>query len=498
MMVACVGDAYVWALQDGATPRQIPLPAGHTNGNLLWMVQAFNILLLLQLGTSPVKWDGVAATFTVVTKLNPLDLSTNVIPNVDYGVSFANRMLYVDPNQRDRILMSDVLDYTSYDPVAAVFRINAGEADQIGAIVPYNNESVIVFMQHSIHLLSNFTIDPTQAIQQVVTRQVGLVPAPTNTRGRKAWAQVGGDILFLSNPGGIYRLSQVWESRVMGQPVPVSDLIQPLINDIRWDPTSSVGWTNAIVHGIYCYWALPFVNIPAFATTRGLLVYNTATGQFESLDTWPFLAGFNAAITDLIVTNYGAQRRLFAIEGINKSIRLLEEGTVDYDTSGVAHSIQDVMETRGFGWGSASGPGSLYGIQRQSGPGSEKRFDRLSIAMRTVNPSASVYAISDGFQEVKQLRATPITKSNTTFYTWGHKKFNPATDNALEPERQDYTGTTDSTTGMDAKTESLERMTIRKLGRWCAIRIINTQGSCDVVEISVEAREAKRNVRVAA
>ena len=105
----------------------------------------------------------------------------------------------------------------------------------------------------------------------------------------------------------------------------------------------------------------------------------------------------------------------------------------------------------------------------------------------------------DGFKEVKQLRATPITKSNTKFYTWGHKTFNPATDNSQEPYRQDYTGSTDSDTLIaNPKTESLERMTVRSIGRWCSIRVLNAQGKCDIVEVSIDGREVKRNVRVAA
>ena len=493
----------VRACQDSAVGpgKDLSIPSTHNlSTGPVWMVQAFDKLLLLQSGVVPLMWDGIAAGFVEITKSNPGDISTQLIPNVGYGISFQNRMLYVNPNMPDEIIMSDVLDYTSYDPVLAVFRINSGEHDQICAIAPYNNQSVVVFMAHSIHLLSNFTIDPTQAIQEVITTQFGLLPAIGAYRGRKAWCQVGGDIMFLSDNGGIYRVSQAWESRVMSQPVPVSDPIQPLIDGIDWNPDNVVGWTNVIAHGIYVYWTLGLKNWQPYTAAWVILVYNTSTGQFESIECVPTL---DYAFTDLFVTNYGNLRRLFVVEGQNGAnnpmIRLLDDGQTDYNIAGTMVPVQDVIETRGYGWGSASGPGSLYGIQRQSGPGSSKRFDRLSLTIRTQNPSASVYASSAGWKQDKLLRPTPIIKSNTKFYTWAHKTFNPATDDPTEPYRQDYTGTTDTDTGLlNPKTESLERMTIRTVGRWCSIKVINTQGSCDVVEVSVDARETKRNVRIAA
>src|SRR4030095_6406176 len=108
---------------------------------------------------------------------------------------------------KDTILMSDVLDYTSYDPVLSKFRINAGEADQITCIHAYGRASLLVFMTRSIHRFSNFSIDSALAVQEVVSDELGAV-------NREAVVQVGGDLIFLSR-SGFYRASPVFDNQTI-------------------------------------------------------------------------------------------------------------------------------------------------------------------------------------------------------------------------------------------------------------------------------------------
>jgi hypothetical protein len=468
-LMATVNNAYVHKFQDGVAPSTVSSP-GHSMTQPVWFVQAFEkVLLLRQAGLTPLVWTG-AENFIAITKSDPGDTSTLLIPNVAYGVPFQNRILYVFG--RDQIIMSDVLDYTSYDPVFSLFRINAGESDQIYAIVPYDRQSVVIFMQRSIHRLSNFTTDPELAEQELITDQMGMAIG-TAPFARKSIVQVGADHIFLSNPGGFFRLSEVYESRTMAQPIPISDKIQPLIDQINWNPVNGCGLIWGAVLGVYAYWGGVPIG-PDGAVRYVTLVYNTTTNEWESIDTrTPALALF----TDGFITNYNNQRRLFAVHGFARHVRLLDEGEpIDHDPSGDV-AVTDIIETRGYGMRSGSGPGGF------------KRFLRMSAALSTLNPSVTFTAISDGENEEKLLTLAPITKNPNKSYLWGR------TPIGGEAKKEDYFA---SDYTADPQTQSLERRLIRQTGRWCSIRISNTQGICDIHEVSVDAQEKQNVVRVAA
>src|SRR4030095_3416909 len=208
LLVAENDHSYVWLLEDGVAPKQIwiRVAGGDPIEESVWLVQAFDKMLLLRAGHIPLVWDpalgngdippGYAGGFREIVKSDPADTSTVIIPIfAGYGISFQNRMLYLIG--KDTIIMSDVLDYTSYDPVLASFRINAGESDQITCIHPYGKESIVIFKRNSVHQLSNFPTDPALAQQQVLSDELGAV-------AREAAVQVGGDIVFMSR-AGLYR-----------------------------------------------------------------------------------------------------------------------------------------------------------------------------------------------------------------------------------------------------------------------------------------------------
>jgi hypothetical protein len=392
---------------------------------------------------------------------------------------------------KDQILMSDVLDYTSYDPVLANFRINAGKSDSIVNIQPYSAESVLVFMAHSIHRLSNFTTDPNLARQEVVTNELGCV-------AREAAVQVGADCIFLSRTG-FYRVNQTFENQTISAPVPISDPISPLLEGINWDQIGFIGLMSMAMLGEYLYAAIPIGR----SYPRNILVYNTVSSMWESLDAWEDPDFYVQALR---VTLASGERRLFGLNNIGKSLYLMYEGVTDqtYNT----FPVNDIIETRGYG-------------MQQLGPQSVKGFKRAAVSVRTNHPSFYISAITDGYNEIKNLTpAGMITKDPSKFYTWGHKDF-VSGDDADEAKRQDYytgsettwvaqdmgnlfPGTIDLLPAVDPEmlggptTESLERRMIRQVGRWCSIRIDNRQGTCDVLGIAVEMEEKERVVRVAA
>jgi hypothetical protein len=491
MLIAEQGRSFVWELRYGQTPKQVPITGGGTaiGTQTVWFVQAFDKVLLLRGGLTPLEWDGLSYTvgFKPIVKFDPADTSTNLIPNVNYGIPFQNRILYVYGN--DQILMSDVLDYTSYDPLLANFRINAGEADRIISVHPYSKESVLVFMNRSIHRFSNFTIDPNLASQEIVSDELGTV-------GREAVVQVGADMIFLSRQG-FYRVNQVFDNQTVSAPVPISDLISPLLEGINWADIDNTGYASMEMLGDYCHMGVPIGrNFP-----RNLLLYNTVTSQWESLDAWE---DSNFFVNALRVTIFDGERRLFGINNVNHHVYLLYEGITDQ--TGVTNSVNDILETRGYL------TRNQYG--QQVGFDIWKRFDRLTLSIRTRNPSVSVNALTDGYNEIHQITLAPITKRTDRFYLFGVPFPYPLSSGPSIPYREDYyTGSETEWVGQDMSnllpgnidllpavdaemaggptTESMERRAMRVRGRWCSIRIENTQGYCAILGCSVDVSEVR-------
>jgi hypothetical protein len=127
--------------------------------------------------------------------------------------------------------------------------------------------------------------------------------------------------------------------------------------------------------------------------------------------------------------------------------------------------------------------------------------------------------VTDGFNEEKNLTPTALTKSRTRFYQHGHADFNVLTDDPNEQKRQDYSIIDlDNFVGDDFEDlpegpitfipgssppvignqqESLERFLVRSFGRWCALRVENNNGSCEVTSAGVESTSAMNTGKVA-
>jgi len=509
MLIATENEDYVWACQFGKDPFKVnidaTLPDPTTGINSVMFVQAFDKVLLLRLGNIPrLEWDGTGDTngdgiaeseFKAVVKS---DEGIEVIPNAAQGTTFANRILfYFDYNPgmpwRDQFIMTDVLDYSSYDPVLAVFRVNAGEAGSITSIVPYFRGSVVVFKSKSTHMVENFTIDPFQATQRMLNNRIGSV-------GAQGPIQVGHDLIFLSKPDGYYRLSQIVQEDISTQPVPISRPIQPIIDRLAWDLADFFACSAAL--GDYVYFAVPWRDHPGGFGCNAILVYNSVTDQWESAPDWWDDPTF--LINRLLVTLYDGGPRLFALDYTARRVSLLYDGVED-NINGQTRAVRDLIETRGYVAGNPAG---------------FKRFERAIVGIKTVNPAAVVTAISDGFNEEKELFT--ITKDQSKFYIHGHPPYDGSSQR--EAKREDYAvinpfdpnvstedfenlpvGPIDHIPPAPGvipdtveKQQSLERFQIRQNGRWCSLRIENTQGQCDVLGVAVDAIPAQEGTSVVA
>jgi len=536
MLVACINQSFVWALQHGKDPRKVGIaPIGSTHGTdnpvegqgvtgvttgaRVEFCQAFDKILMFRFPAGPsgtvaptLVWNGTSYPNPALADPNqqgfrPIRLSDEglriVPPYNGFGVPFQNRVLYYDsyvPSvpARNRIIMSDVLDYTSYDNILGVFRINAGESDSITSVFPYLAGSVVVFMRESVHLLENFTVDPFQSSQRLLNSRLG-------SEGSYGPLMVGGDIIFLARSGGFYRLSQIIsETNITATPIPVSRPIQPIIDRIEWK------WARYMATALlddYAYFALPLLNRMGGGAASHIVVLNTATNEWESApDSWA--GNFQVHINRLLVTLYNGAHRLYGLDYAASRIYLLYEGLLDEivpRADGVGSDsvpVRDVIETRGYVFNDPLG---------------FKRAERAVIAIRSWEPNVWVTALSDGFNEEKLIAA--ISKDRNQFYQHGHPPYDGS--NPKEPKRQDYSDQPSDYVQIEdfeelplgqintipetppgsfngIKQQSLERLSVRQIGRRCSLRIEGFSGQTDIVAVGVEAQVAQETARTVA
>ncbi len=455
-------------------PHVIGMPAGEELTGPCEFVQCFNKVLLFR-GPKfvPLEWDGKISTLT----FSPISQSSSEmeevgvdpIPNSTTGEMFANRLLV--PMGRDEIAVSDVLDYTRYDSVLSQFKVNSGTDEVITRIWPFTQNSVLVFKEHSIFLISNLYGDYSQnARLDQVNRQVGTI-------ARRSVASVGGDVFFLDRTG-VYRLTQVIQERLQTAAEPVSDPIARTMRRINWRAAHKAA---GVVWGVYYLLAVP---VDGAEENNVVLRFNTVSGQWEGYDE----AGWGLSVQNWLVTDYGNEKRLFAVDEVNRRVLLMDEGRSDL-IGGVEHAISDLLETRGYTMGIA--------VDR-------KQFRRVAVNVTTWNPNFRVEALTDGVAEMTVLEPEG-RRDRAKYRTHGVPDYDVtnANDDQLRLGREDYSVVPKGPAGvlcqeglyLGVEADALERYAPRMAGRWMSLRVTNAQGTMAVRGVQVEGVEAERSTR---
>jgi hypothetical protein len=507
ILVAEKNASYVTVLAYGKDPVQINMSGGNsfTTTDGVEFVQCFDKVVALRrpaLARPIMMWDGQPAGTGHSGTFDPMALSTfgrKLVPqNSWWGQPFKDRIIYYsayrpDLPWRDQLIVSDVGDPTSYDDVFGVYRINSGQSDLIVRVWPYFRNGIVIFKAKTLHFLSKFTLDPTAAVQQPFSVNRGAV-------GARSMVEVGNDVMFLSEPGGIYRLTEIIQEKISTEPAPASEGIQPIIDRINWPAAKSLspGGACSATVDVYTFFGVPLDGAPA---NNAVIVYNNGTRQWEGLDTW---LDPNFQFHAFHVATYGDARRLYAVDYKTGTFYLMYEGLAD-ETAGSINEIEDLIETRGYA---------------MNDPNGFKRFHRTQIGLNLQNAEVFVTAISDGYNEEKVITEEPITKSRLKFYPHGHDDFDPETGDPDEQLRKDYS-TSDfgaaATQDFEALPEgeiweipgtplplagplqqSLERMALRQNGRWVSLRIENSNGRCHVLSVGVDGTPVLETVRAVA
>jgi hypothetical protein len=510
MLVAEANQTFVWQLQYNTAPVKINLNAGEgdTGAGGVEFCQAFDKVLLLRRPNATgimLMWDGFPAgpgppvhtgTFDRVQSFFDPTSGLNGVVTTWFAEPFENRVLYYfvngTLNWRTQFNASDILDPSSYDDIYGAFRVSAAQSDQLTRLIGWQKGTLLAFMQHSIYVVENFTVDPTQTTQRVLSTKVGNV-------GNKVPVLVGSEVFFLSDPGGFYKVSQVIQDQIGYEPVPISRSIQPIIDRIDFGRpdffgTDFAGCSEAL--GDYCFFAVPLLDLPGIPNSganNAVLVYNTVTSEWESAPDWWDDANFR--IDRLHVTRYAGARRLFGLDYTAKKIYLMYEGQLDY-INGNSLTVKDVIETRGYVAGD---------------PSAFKRFERLILGIRTLQPDITVTAVSDGVDE--ELELATITKNGEESYVHGRgptyfPKLEDYTIGAVNFVAQDFESLpvgdisvlppVNTAAVSLLKQQSLERFPIGQVGRWCSIRVENASGEADVLGIAIEGIPIQEGVKVIA
>jgi len=329
-------------------PVFIPLPMGEHLTAKVRFVQCFEKVLMLRgSGAATLEWkpandfnEGLGSweSITMTDSRNSDDDNsygdgTTQIPDSAGGCLMGNRLFLIVG--RDEIVVSDILDYTRYNEATQRFKINQGSDDYIVRLVPWNETTMIVFMNQSVHLLYNVGGDLSEVASDILTAERGLVSA-------EAVFAAGKDVGFLSDDG-VWTIGQVLDNKLQAGAVALSAPIEPWIKRINWHYAGDV---CAVTHDEKTYLAVPFDGAKI---NNVLLVFDwhkrawAGRWTFDGMDVLSF---FKA--------DRGGRRRLFILNGHNLAtlefkgaVYLAGNGFAD-DIYGVQADIADSLTTRAY------------------------------------------------------------------------------------------------------------------------------------------------------
>ena len=294
--------------------------------------------IIAQRVQSALVWDGdLNNDFVRVQQgSHPVGVTLSRLPSTSTA-TYLNNTLIVARN-RDELLISDVFDAETYDPVSKSFRANAGSNDYIVALHPYAEGQVVVFCRKSIWLATpafaadGVTLDAGASSLQLLTNEVGC-------SARRSIATAGVFVFFLSD-NGVYRLDNQFDLKLRGSTQTLSDPIADLVGGIN---APAAYLSNGIYFGNRYYLALP---LGTSTQPNSLFAFNMLNQQWETRDTYGF------SIDRLLVSDYGTERRLFAATATGKLFLLDEqESGADDTASGLGTSnVSGLLLTRRYGF----------------------------------------------------------------------------------------------------------------------------------------------------
>jgi len=465
----------VFAMREDTYPVKIGLPVGQSLVGAVVFEQVFQHVLMGRGIAKTLTWDGdLTGQFNF---LPAPTLPTIAIPDTRVMLAVADRLLVV--HNRDRVAVSDILEFNQYDAALFDFKVNAGDGDELTRVMRWVNRTVLLFKSNSVSGFFNVSGNMSDAYIDSISDVRGCV-AP------KSAVRIGGDVLFLSK-GGVYRVLQVVQDRTDVADVSATEKIRPLMERVNWDAAACAA---GAVLGKYYYLALP---IDGSETNNVVVVMNTVSNAWESVDYYANENGVGAKaglqILGFEEISWMGEPKLVMIcnraNGLG-SVLVHEYGQYDY-VGGSRWHVIDQLRTRFYAIGSKYFKG----------------FNRTRIGIQTWNPFISVAAIKPGVAERKGLDLI-ITRDRTAYFTHAREPYDSTNinDDANLEKREDYSvlpaaGGEWVRTGMwtEREQESIEALEIRELAESVAVEITGSQGRVGVKFVTVEGFEKQRDTK---
>jgi hypothetical protein len=302
---------------------------------------------------APLYWDGSSSAFVKSAGGVPAEGPTyRTMRSVGFGAYIQNRMWI--PDGRDTVAVSDYLDANTYDPFWQSFRANQGSNDYIVAIHPWREGSVLIFMRNSIWLAEINQIASTDGSAFEVNTPVTSLVLLSNEVGcvARRTIQTAGNFVYFLADNGVHRLDTQLDLKLQGNTLPLSDPISDQLESLNYElADGAVGlyWNNRYFLSVPIDGAL--VEGQAAEGNNALFIYSALNQRWETKDT------YGASLDDLIVSAYGAQRRIYAVNRAGKLL-LLEEQEAGDDPmdstvgAGFEAPVQGRIRTRRYGFGS--------------------------------------------------------------------------------------------------------------------------------------------------
>ncbi len=326
-----LGDFTITAVPS-ATTFQFSVPAG-TAASASGTITAQRVMPALV-------WDGVLTNDFVRVQQgsHPLGVTYSRLPSTSIAAYFNNQLVVA--KGRDEVLVSDVFDAETYDPVQKSFRANFGSNDYIVAIHPYAESQALIFCRNSIYIATiaigadGVSIDPAASSLQLLTNEIGC-------SARRSIATAGVYVFFLSD-NGVYRLDNQFDLKLRGNTQPLSDPIADRMAEINAPAAHA---SNAVYFNNRYYIAVPLGEA---TEPNALFAYNMLNQAWETVDTYGF------GLDRLLISDYGTQRRLFASSRNGKLFLLdeLESGADDTASGLGSTDVTGLLLSRRYGWGS--------------------------------------------------------------------------------------------------------------------------------------------------
>ena len=324
------------------SPFDYPLGTTLSAADRPYAIQAYNRMICFRKTGRPIEWDGSGAPSLKPSQPDNPGSGVEACPDSPFGLWIANRLVVRDGAQKDAVIVSDDNQSNDFHRESSEFIMGAGSGDEVRALLPFMENQVIVFMRHSVHLISTIH-SPTNSTVTEITRQHGCL-------GPRCVAQSGPNSYFLSD-AGLYALTpqsdpskglSVAITKTVGETIPMSRAIKPLFARINMDDTV-VDQYKLVVHDnkLHCLVALDGATAP-----RHVLIFDLILNAWVSLDSY----GFD--INDIFSgidpgTNLST---LFITSGVNL-YKLTGTDGIDQLVDGTNQPVNCELTTRSYTFG---------------------------------------------------------------------------------------------------------------------------------------------------